>query len=331
MTSRTRSCALALAALLFAGASHAADYTWQIQSVVPESDADWYVTLTRMKEVVETASEGTVELQIFPAGALVGEEAVVDAVSSGAVDGAHIIAGIAATQVPSALGTEMPFGVEDAQQHHDLHYKAGLLEIIGAEYATQNIELIGMGTSGDLVFMSTAPIRTAEDLSGRKVWTIPTALWLTAFGAVPTEVPGFDMYSAMRLGTIDGFTWTIGELEAGNFKEVVKNVMQPKLLTPGTHLIINQDRWNELPVELQATIKTALEDAHLEIAAEYQTVDEQAVAAAKEHGVEFIELEAESVAAMEEASRSFWSEVESASPAAAQMVQAYRDFLGTKE
>ena len=82
--------------------------------------------------------------------------------------------------------------------------------------------------------MSNKPINEAEDFGGMKIWTIPNATWLASFGAAPTEVPGFDMYSAMRLGTIDGFTWTVGELEAGNLKEVVKDVLQPRLLTPGT-------------------------------------------------------------------------------------------------
>ncbi|WP_164933081.1 TRAP transporter substrate-binding protein [Tropicibacter alexandrii] len=312
---------------LSAGTALAADYTWQVQSVVPETDADWYVTLTRMKEVVEEASGGAVEMQIFPVGALVGEDSVVEAVSSGAVDGAHIIAGFAANVAPSVLGTEMPFGVKNPEEHHALHYEAGLLDIMAAEYAASNIEVLGIGTSGQLVFMSSDPIETTEDLSGQKIWTIPNASWLAAFGAAPAEVPGFDMYSAMRLGTIDGFTWTLGELEAGNFKEAVKHVLQPALLVPGTHLIINQDRWNELPEEMRADIKAGLEAAHLDIAAEYAAVDAKAVEAAKEYGVQFTEVDPASLKAMQEAADSFWSEVESASPAAAEMVSAYRDFL----
>jgi TRAP-type C4-dicarboxylate transport system substrate-binding protein len=280
-----------------------------------------------MKEVVEEASGGAVEMQIFPVGALVGEDSVVDAVSSGAVDGAHIIAGFAANIAPSALGTEMPFGVSNPEEHHALHYEAGLIDIMASEYATSNIELVGIGTSGQLVFMSSVPIKTTEDLSGKKIWTIPNASWLAAFNASPTEVPGVDMYSAMRLGTIDGFTWTLGELEAGNFKEVVKHVMQPTLLVPGTHLIINQDRWNELPDDMRGDIKSALEAAHLKIAAEYGAVDAKAVEAAKEYGVEFTEVDPDSVVKMQEAAASFWDEVEGASPAAAEMVSTYRDFL----
>lgn len=312
---------------LSTGTVLAADFTWQVQSVVPETDADWYVTLTRMKEVVEDASGGAVEMQIFPVGALVGEDSVVDAVSSGAVDGAHIIAGFAANVAPSVLGTEMPFGVSNTDEHHSLHYEAGLLDIMASEYAASNIELLGIGTSGQLVFMSSDPIETTQDLSGKKIWTIPNASWLASFGAAPTEVPGFDMYSAMRLGTIDGFTWTLGELEAGNFKEVVKHVMQPALLVPGTHLIINRGRWNELPEDMRGDIKAALEAAHLDIASEYAAVDAKAVAAAKEYGVEFTDVDPASLDTMQEAANSFWDEVEEASPGAAEMVSAYRTFL----
>ncbi len=135
------------------------------------------------------------------------------------------------------------------------------------------------------------------------------------------------MYSAMRLGTIDGFTWTVGELEAGNLKEVVKDVLSSWLLTPGTHLIINKDRWAELPDDLQTKITGALEDAHLKIAAEYESVDAKAIAAAKAYGVKFPEISAEGLTKLKEASQAFWTEVEGASPASKKMVETYRAFL----
>lgn len=305
----------------------AAQYKWQVQSVVPETDADWYVTLKRMKEVVEKASDGAVEMEIFPVGALVGPDSVVESVASGAVDGGHIIAGMGSTHAPSALGTEMPFGVTSTKQHHELHFDAGLIDIMRGEYEEANIVLAGIGTSGQVVFMSNKPINSTEDLQGMKIWAIPNALWLAQLGSAPTEVPGFDMYSAMRLGTIDGFTWTLGELEAGNFKEVVSSVMQPHLLIPGTHLIINKDRWSELPQDMQVNIQNALMDAHLEIAAEYSAVDEKAVAAAREYGVKFTDIDEPGVAMLKEEAAGFWTEIEGASPAAEKMIAAYRAYL----
>lgn len=314
-------------ALMFATSVNAADFVWQVQSVLPETDTDYSVTLTHMKEAVEQASNGAIEMQIFPVGALVDPDIVVESVSSGAIDGGHIIAGMAANIAPSALGTEMPFGVVNAKQHHALHYGAGLIEIMRSEYAANDIQLAGIGTSGSLVFMSNKEIASSADLNGMKIFSIPNTIWLSEFGVSPTEVPGLDLYSALRLGAIDGITWTLGEIESTNLKEVVKFVMQPKLLTPGTHLIINKNRWDELPEQMRADVLMALEEAQLPSAQAYNDVDALAVAAAKDYGVKFVELDAASLTKLQAASQSFWDEVAGASPAAAKMVATYRSFL----
>ena len=172
----------------------------------PETDADWYVTLQNMERVIENASGGSVAVEILPVGALVEPDSVVDAVANGAIEGGHIISGMSADRVPSALITEMPYGVQSSQEHHELHFDNGIMELIREEYANANMHLAAIGTSGEVTIMSNRPINTVEDFDGMKVWVIPNVGWVTEFGAAPTEVPGFDMYSAMRLGTIDGFT-----------------------------------------------------------------------------------------------------------------------------
>ena len=218
---------------------------WKFQSVVPETDCDWYVTLKRLKALIEEASEGQIEVKIFPAGVLCDPDSVVDAVTNGAIQGGHIIAGMAADRVPSCLGTEMPYGARDIYEHFEVHFLWGLIDIMREEYAQRNLHLLTVGTSGQVTFQSTVPVRKADDLKGKKIWAIPNAVWLSKLGASTVEVPGLDMYSALKLGTIDGFTWTVGELEYGNFKEVVKYVMQPRLLTPGTHIIVNKKAWEK--------------------------------------------------------------------------------------
>lgn len=304
--------------------------TWKIQSSFPESDCDWYVTLTRYKEVVEEASNGLIEFKIFPAGTLVEPDSIVDAVANGAIQGGHIIAGTAADRAPSCLGTEMPFGVRDLKEHYEIHFKWGLMDIMREEYEKSNLYLLTVGNSGQVVFESTFPVKTLSDLNGKKIWAIPNALWLTQFGASPVEVPGMDMYSALKLGTIDGFTWTIGELEFGNFKEVVKYVMQPRLLTPGTHLLLNLKTWRQLSPEVQQKILDAFKEKQLGISEEYATYDEKSINASKKYGVKFLELPSEEVVKLKKASQAFWKDVEGMSPAAGKMIKRYKEFLNKK-
>lgn len=303
---------------------------WKIQASFPESDCDWYVTLKRYKEVVEEASNGLIEFKIFPVGTLVEPDSIVDAVANGAIQGGHIIGGTAADRAPSCLGTEMPFGVRNLKEHYEIHFQRGLMDIMREEYEKRNLYLLTVGCSGQVVFDSTFPVNALSDLKGKKIWAIPNALWLTEFGASPVEVPGMDMYSALKLGTIDGFTWTIGELEFGNFKEVVKYVMQPRLLTPGTHLLLNLKTWRKLNPELQQKILEAFKEKQISISEEYAAYDAKSIKASKEYGVKFLELPPGEVSKMKAAAQAFWKEVEGMSPAAAKMIKAYKEFLKEK-
>ncbi len=304
--------------------------TWKIQSFVSKSDCDWYVTLTRVKEMIEKASDGEVKVDIFPAGTLVAPDSIVDAVTNGAIQGGHILAGMAADRVPSALGTEMPYGVMSTKEHQDLHFRAGLIDIMREEYDQRNLFLLTAGTSGQLVFQSTFPVNSVADFEGKKIWAIPNALWLTKFGAATVEVPGMDMYSATKLGTIDGFTWTAGELEFANFKEVVKYVMVPRILTPGAHVILNKRAWNKLDKGVQQKILTHIAVNQIHVAEEYDSYDEKSLKAARDYGVKFIELPPEEIAKLKAAAQDFWKEVEGLSPHAAKMVALYKEYMKSK-
>ncbi|MHC5074392.1 MAG: TRAP transporter substrate-binding protein [Planctomycetota bacterium] len=304
--------------------------TWKMSTFIPKSDCDWYVTLTRVKGLIEEASNGKIEVKLFPVGTLVDPDSLVDAVLSGAIQGAQILPGMAAHRVPSALGTEMPYGAKDLYEHHEVHTKWGLFDIMQKEYAANNLHLLYFGTSGQISFLSTFPVKKTSDLKGKKIWTIPNVNFLGKFGASIVEVPGMDMYSAVKLGTIDGFAWTMGELEFGNFKEVVKYVMQPRLATPGVHIIVNKRAWDKLGTELQKKIQNHLLANRVEVAKEYETYDEKSIKASKEYGVQFIEMPKAEVDKFKTAATEFWVEVEGLSPASGEMIKKYKAFLKSK-
>lgn len=304
--------------------------TWKVSTFIPKSDCDWYVTLTRVKGLVEEASNGKIEMKIFPVGTLVDPDSLVEAVLSGALQGAQILPGMAAHRVPSALVTEMPYGAKDLYEHHEVHTKWGLFDIMQEEYAANNLHLLYFGTSGQIVFLSTFPVNKVSDLKGKKIWTIPNVNFLAKFGASVVELPGMDAYSAVKLGTLDGFSWTMGELEFGNFKEVVDYCMQPRLATPGTHIIVNKREWDKLGSDLQRKIQDHLLANRVDVAIEYETYDEKSIKASKEYGVQFIEMPAAEIDKLKAAAAEFWVEVEGLSPAAGKAIKKYKEFLKSK-
>jgi TRAP-type C4-dicarboxylate transport system substrate-binding protein len=167
-------------------------------------------------------------------------------------------------------------------------------------------------------------------LNGKKLWAHPSAFWLSDFGAASVEVPGMDMYMALKLGTIDGTTWTLAELTSTKLEEVVKYVIFPQILTPQTHVMINMKAWNAIGPELQKKIQDYV-DAHMsEPAAAYDAADEKAVNAAKEYGVTFTTLSDTEFTKLRTDSRKFWDQVAALSPSAAKMVDLYKKYLKDK-
>lgn len=303
-------------------------FKWKIQDIGGEADSSQYIIQKNIKEMVEEASEGQVQVEYFPVGTLCGPDSIVDAVAKGAIEGGGIIAGMAAHIVPSSLGSELPFGARDGYQHHEIHHLWGLLDIMREEYAKHNIYLLGVPYAGTLAFQSSFPVNTTGDFKGKKIWCTPNTIWLSKFGAAITEVPGFDMYMALKLGTLDGFTWTVAELEYFNFKEVVKYVMWPSLFTPSMHVILNMDDWNALGLKLQQRIQDHV-DAHIfeRIAGEFFNYDSKSLAEAEKYGVKFITLPPAEVAKLMAEANGFWDEVAGMSPYSAKMIETYRAWL----
>jgi TRAP-type C4-dicarboxylate transport system substrate-binding protein len=306
-------------------------FKWKIQDIGGEADSSQWILLKGMKKMIEEASGGRVQVSYFPAGTLTDPDSIVDAVAKGAIEGGGIIAGMAAHRAPSSLGSEMPFGARDRYHLHEIHSLWGLEDIMREEYAKSNIYLLASLYAGTIAFQSTAPIRTMGDLKGKKIWCTPNTLWLANFGAAITEVPGFDMYTALKLGTIDGFTWTIMELEYFKFKEVVKYIMDPPFLVPAMHLIINMEDWNALGPDLQRRIQDHVDANKFEvITKEVVKYDEIAMKKAAEYGVKTVSLPHAEVDKMKGEVKKFWEEVAGLSPHAKKMVETYRAWLKYK-
>ena len=310
--------------------SNAAEKTfkWRIQDVGGEADSSQTIILKNLKRLIEEGSEGQVQVEYFPAGTLTGPDAIVDAVAKGAFEGGNIIAGMAAHRVPSSLGSEMPFGVRDRYQLHEIHSLWGLDDIIREEYAKNNIYLLSTSYAGTIAFQSTFPVNTLDDFKGKKIWCTPNTIFLTNFEAASTDVPGFDMYMALKLGTIDGFVWTVMELEYFKFKEVVKYIMEPPLLVPAMHFIVNMKDWNALGPALQRKIQDHV-DAHKfnAITNEFVKHDAISLEEAKKYGVKTTTLSPSDVEKMKKEVKKYWDEVASMSPYSAKMIEVYRSWM----
>ena len=99
-------------------------------------------------------------------------------------------------------------------------------------------------------------VKTLEDVKGLKIRALggPQTDAMKALGAVPTLVPFPDVYLAMQKGVLDGTLTPIGACEIFNFHEVGKYMTHVIIATAPFSIIMNKDKWNSLPPDVQKAI-----------------------------------------------------------------------------
>lgn len=91
----------------------------------------------------------------------------------------------------------------------------------------QDNKVLALYTSDTFNLVSVKPIRTLEDLKGKKIRTVagPLVHTLEALGAIPVVIPMPDVYLALQRGTIDGTLASWEPYNGFRFYEVAKHVV----------------------------------------------------------------------------------------------------------
>lgn len=155
---------------------------------------------------------------------------------------------------------------------------------------------LGSGASDVYEFLTTKPVRTAEDLKGLRLRSggAPWARMAENFGATPVQMSVLDQFEAINQGAIDGTMASIADMLSFRLVEVVKYVtFAPLGLYHSTSdFTVSKTTWDSLSVEDRAALMRAANRANADFTARWGAeMPKEAEAAAKAKGVELIEAD----------------------------------------
>jgi TRAP-type C4-dicarboxylate transport system substrate-binding protein len=140
------------------------------------------------------------------------------------------------------------------------------------------------------------PLRTLEDLKGVQI-RVPVreaAEMLTAMGGKPVGMPLSELLIALQKGTVDGASVQLYAIEEYKFAPTCKYCTLFSLYNPSNYFVVmNRDRWNSLPPDLQKIIDDSREWFKHEMVKAYDEGDKKGMEWAKKQGMEFITLSAQ--------------------------------------
>lgn len=168
------------------------------------------------------------------------------------------------------------------------------------EYLDQNIIYTGTYATSPYTIISSSPIRSLEDLKGKKM-RVPGSLWsrwATNVGGIEVNMPSSEMFEGLDKGALDIAIQAPGALRSYSLWDTAKYLTRVNL---GTYhslslLSINRDFWRDITPEQRLMLLDAAADAGIGATLGYTRTDEEVLAAAADHGVEIIDAPADIVA-----------------------------------
>jgi TRAP-type mannitol/chloroaromatic compound transport system substrate-binding protein len=242
--------------------------TMRWQSTWPSKDIFHEYALDFAKKVNDMTG-GELKIEVLPAGAVVPAFGVLDAVSSGTLDGAH---GVAVyhygKQNALALWGSGPGYAMDANMLLAWHKYGGGKELLKKLYASINANVVshlyGPMPTQPLGWFKT-PVTSADQIKGLKFRTVGISIDVfTALGAAVNALPGGEIVSAMDRGLIDAaeFNNATSDRVLG-FPDVSKVCMLQSYHQNAEQfeILFNKTKYDALPAKIQAVIDNAVEAA----------------------------------------------------------------------
>ncbi len=307
---------------------------WVFQPCFDSSDAGWANGIVPWIKAVEEATEGSIKIKLEPVGALTSSSEAFGATAAGMLD---VYAGWA-----TVYGGDMPegmlaFGLAMGANNYrdswaamfgDPKYRIG--DLVQAAANDRNLQWVGWTSQGPNSMFSKFPIHKMEDLVGKKMRAGgPHAIFHAAMGGAPVAMGGGDIYTAIKLGTIDGTYWDTGGIDDMAFQEVIKYASLPGWC-PSQHqeIYVNLDQWKGLNQWQRDRINGVFMSTYFETSRMHAQGVNEALEILKKAGGEVIVMSEKEVARMRaKAIKDVWPKIAEKSDRSAKGVALWQEFL----
>ncbi|MDI9596750.1 MAG: TRAP transporter substrate-binding protein DctP [Atribacterota bacterium] len=299
---------LVLVFLLLAGAvTSAAEYKFTFSNYASEMDKT-SVTFRYFIERLQEKVDDEIECRLFYSGSMGGVTEIVHLVDDGTLDFGMIYINYYPAEFPLNLVKSTPY----TGSKPDSIVKA--FEQLKSEFPEIRAEFDALNLKHMLTYASAATlgpvitkdikIESVDDLKGLRVRAAGfDAETVDGWGMVPVRLGWPEIYEGFVRGVVDAvhgvdFNTTILDL---NLHTEAKYFMNPGSGSPGPlDLIMNKDRYESLPPEIQKAIDEAIEEAKafdIKLRAEYQT---KAINKLLEEGCEYYQPSEDVLAELKE-------------------------------
>lgn len=259
------------------------------------------------KKVTER-SNGKVKIQVYPAGQLLSDKEMNQAILTGGVEMGVNSATLWASVVPEMGIFDVPF----AFPTYDLAGKALAGEVgqkLNSAMENKGAKVLMYADYGYAQFANNVkPLKMPADFQGlkiRSIGEIPSAM-IQAYGAAPVFMGAGEVYMALQRNTIDGATSGTTAMLQRKYNEVTKHLTIVNYAYLEFLLAVNKKYWDALPPKTQELLTSTAKETETWIREQAEKEDKATAEKLKEKGMEVYEVPASDIPAWKEAAKPAW-------------------------
>ena len=254
---------LMVAAIALATVSPAAAEKIRIAGNFP-ADHSSSLAMERFKEEVEKATNGGLEVDLFPAMQLGGAKENVDQMRSGALLMTWIGVAYLSRTVPELEAVSLPFVFPNRESAFRV-IDGSVGKLLDQKLARKGIMSLGYMELGSRhVTNSVRPLKSADDFKGLKIRLQPNEVHLATFraiGANPVSMGIEEVYPALQQGVLDGHENPYSIIASRNLNEVQTYLSDTSHFFDLIIVAANKSAYERLKPEHRTAIEAAMKNA----------------------------------------------------------------------
>lgn len=214
----------------------------------------WQINLEGMAKDVSEATNGAVEIQVFPAAQLGGDRDVAEGLRLGTIEMGLFGTGALQSLDKRMIIEELPYAWETREKAYAaMDGKLGdALDKVMLEYGIVGLHYWESGYRH--ITNNTRPINRVADLKGLALRVPEAEMRIDTFkqlGALPTPLAFGELFTALQQGVVSGQENPLATIYSSRFQEVQKYLSLSYHIWGSGYLGISEKAWKSLSKEQQ--------------------------------------------------------------------------------
>lgn len=213
-----------------------------------------------LAKIIDEKTHGQVKFTLYHSGSSVKNPDFLSMLNDGAIDIANCQISLYPDQFDFETGAEIPMsGISNQRERLDLNWD---LYNRGYFRGLEPYKVLGFESNSPLILFMRRKVATVAEMQGLKIWTNETSMpaFIMNMGGTPVMMAETDLYMNLDQNLIDGVFISSEAFVQMELYKVAWYALRNPVLTGSNIILMNRDKWNNLPLDLQARVEEGIQD-----------------------------------------------------------------------